>query len=79
MLDEKVASAALCMRKEPSHVQVQCYSPLRQQYSDFGEFSNGVYYVIKITVAESNAYMGLLTQEAFRFFSSQHFGQRQYQ
>lgn len=69
MLDEKVASAAVCSLKEPSHGQVQCYSPLRQQYSDFGVFSNGVAYVIKITVAESNPHVGLLTQEAFCFLA----------
>ena len=35
-------------------IQVQCYTPLHQVRSIFGDFHNGVCLVMKITVAESN-------------------------
>ena len=50
-----------------SYILVQCYLQLWQLHSDFGDFSNEVCHVTKITTAESNPYMGLLTQQTFCF------------
>ena len=45
--------------------KMQCYPPLWHLHSDFGDFSDGVGHVVKITEAESNPDMGLLTQQTF--------------
>ena len=50
MLGEEVACAAVSPNLYiMSYIKVQCYLPLRQLHSDFGDFNNGVYHVMKIT------------------------------
>ena len=62
MLGEKVACAAISPHLFIlSYMEVQCYPPLWQLQSDFGDFSNGVFHVMKITKAESNPGIGLIT------------------
>ena len=56
MLGEKVACAAVSPQL---YIQVQCFSPLGHRHFDFGDFSNGVCRVMKITTAESNPGMVL--------------------
>ena len=51
------------------HLRVQYYMLLWQLHSDFGDFSDEVRHVMKMAIAESNHYTGLLTQQIF-FFSS---------
>ena len=68
MLGEKVA----CATVSPylfilPYIQVQCYPPLSQLYSGFGDLSDGVCHVIKITIAKSIPDMEFLTQRAFCF------------
>ena len=46
---------------------MQCSPPIRQLHSDFGDFNNGVYYIMKITIAKRNPDMGLLTQQTICF------------
>ena len=43
MLDEKVVCTAVSL-----HLQVQCYFPFWQMHSDFRDFDNGVYHVVRI-------------------------------
>ena len=43
-------------------IQMQCCLPIRQLYADFKDFNNGACHVTKITTAEINPDMGLLTQ-----------------
>ena len=50
-----------------SYIQVQHYPPQWQLQSDFGDFSNEVCHVRKITIAESDPATGLLTQQTFCF------------
>ena len=50
-----------------SYTQMQCYPPLRQLHSDFGDFSDGVCNVVWITIAESKPDLRLLTQQKFCF------------
>lgn len=62
MLGEKIACAAISPHLHILlYVQVQCHPPLWQLHSVMGDFSNEVCYVKKITVAESNPDMGLVT------------------
>ena len=42
--------------------QVQRYPPLWQLHSNFADCSNGVWHVMKITIAENNLDMGLSTE-----------------
>ena len=70
MLSEKVASAAVSPHLyTPSYTQMQCYTPLWQLHSDFGDFSNGVDHVMKMTTTESSPDTVLLTQQAFCLIS----------
>ena len=41
-----------------SYTQLRCYLPVRQLHSDFGDFSDGVCHITKITIAESNPDVG---------------------
>ena len=43
------------------------FPAFRQLHSDFGDFSNGVCHVMKITIIDSNHDKGLLTQQIFCF------------
>ena len=45
-----------------SYTPVQPYPPLQQLHSDFRGFNNGVWHIMKFTIAGSNTYMGLWTQ-----------------
>ena len=45
-----------------SYTPVQHYPPLQQLHSDFGGFNNGVWHIMKITIARNNTDMGLWTQ-----------------
>ena len=54
-MGEKVAYATVSSYLYiPSCIQVPCSLPFWQLYSDFGNFNNGVCYVVKITIAENN-------------------------
>ena len=44
-----------------SYIPVQCYPPPRHMHSDFGVFSNGIRYATRITTAERNPEVKLLT------------------
>ena len=52
-----------------SHIQGQCYPPLKLLFSNFGHFSNGIYRVVRITTVENNPDTELLFRQTF-FFSS---------
>ena len=52
-----------------SHIQVQCYPPLRHLFSNFGDFGNGIYHVMRIMTFENNPDAKLLFHQFF-FFSS---------
>ena len=63
MMGERVACAAVSTHLHvQSYTLVRRYQPRRQLHSDFGDFSNGVCYVMKIAKTESNPDMELLTQ-----------------
>ena len=71
MLGEKIAYAIVSSHlKMLSDIQVQCYPPLRQLHSDFGDFNNEVCHVMKMTIAENNLDMVLLQQQTFCFSSN---------
>ena len=48
-----------------SHIQMQCCSPCEQPNSKYQDFSKGVCHALKITVAERNPNMGILTKTSF--------------
>ena len=53
-----------------SHIQVQCYPPLKHLFSSFGDFSNGIYHVMRITTVENNPDTELLFHQTFFFRSN---------
>ena len=62
MLGEAAACATVSLHSYIlSYIQAQCFLPLRQPHSDFGDYDIGVCYVMKITIANSNPNTGLLT------------------
>ena len=66
MLCEKVVFAIISSHLYTlSYIYVQCYLPLWQLHSDFGDFNGGVCPEMKITVAESNPGLGHWTLETF--------------
>ena len=63
MMGERVACAAVSPHLYvQSYTLVRRYQTRRQLHSDFGDFSNGVRYVMKIAKTKSNPDMELLTQ-----------------
>ena len=54
-LGEKVVCAAVSpLLYTLPYMQVQWYLPLQQPHFNFPDFNNGDFYVMKITIAESN-------------------------
>lgn len=54
----------------PVHTVVICKCSITchwQLRSSFGDFNNGDWHVVKISIAESNPEMGLITRQTFRF------------
>ena len=65
-LDERI----MCTSVSPQfyilpYIQVQCYPPLWQLHSDFGNFNTGVCLVMKMTTADINPDKGLSPQQIF--------------
>ena len=57
MMGETVECAAISPHLYiQSCMQAQCYQPLHQLHSDFGNFNNGVCRVMKLTIAKVNAH-----------------------
>ena len=69
MSGEEVACAAVSTHlwTDCRNTETRCYPPPQQLRSDFGGFHNGVCHVMKITMAQSNRDIGLITQQTLCF------------